>query len=84
MARRDRPDHRCGEAARDQPHERPRLRLRAATDGRGGATSARHSRRAREAHLLRQVHHDRRSQRTVEEQSRNARTGANRLAATSA
>ena len=34
---RDRPDHRRGEAARERPQERPRLRLRAAADGRGGA-----------------------------------------------
>ena len=40
-----------------EPQERPRLRLRAAADGGGGAAPARDSRRAREAHLLRQVHH---------------------------
>ena len=62
---RDRPDHRRGEAARDRPQERTRLRLRAAADGGGGAAPARNSRRAREAHLLRQVHHDRGSRRTV-------------------
>ena len=53
------------EAARDRPQERPRLRLRAAADGRGGAAPARNSRRPREAHLLRQVHHHRGSRRRV-------------------
>ena len=38
---------------------RRRLRLRATADGRGGDGGAQRAGRAREAHLLRQVHHHR-------------------------
>ncbi len=62
LGRRDRPDHRRAPAARDGgPVQGTRLRLRPTADGRGGDSAARPARRAGEAHLLRQVHHDRRS-----------------------
>ena len=56
MGRRDRPDHRCGQAARQRPARGTRLRLRAAAHGGGGAPAARHAGRGGKAHLLRQVH----------------------------
>ena len=56
MGRRDRLDHRRGQAARQRPARGACLRLRAAAHGGGGAPAARHAGRGREAHLLRQVH----------------------------
>ena len=56
MGRRDRPDHRCGQAARQRPARGTCLRLRAAAHGGGGAPAARHAGCGGKAHLLRQVH----------------------------
>ncbi len=59
---RDRPHHRCRQAARHQRGRRgARLRVRTAPDGRGGDPPADLARRGREADLLRQVHDDRRA-----------------------
>ena len=54
----------------DQRGRRARLRLRPAPDGRGGDPAADHARRRRKAHLLRQVHDNRRAH----HDSRDART----------
>ena len=59
LGRRDRPDHRCGQAARQRPARGTRLRVRAAAHGGSGAPAARHAGRGGKAHLLRQVHHHR-------------------------
>jgi propane monooxygenase reductase subunit len=59
MGRRDRPDHRCGQAARQRPARGTCLRVRAAAHGGGGGPAARHAGRGGKAHLLRQVHHHR-------------------------
>ena len=56
LGRRDRPDHGCRQAARQGSGRGPRLRVRAAADGGGRGAAARHARRGRKAHLLRQVH----------------------------
>ncbi len=66
VGRRDRPDHRRGQAACRRPDRSARLRLRAPAHGGGRGAAARGARRGGEAHLLGQVHDDRRTRRVTQ------------------
>jgi len=59
VGRGGRPDHRRGAPPRERFGQRGLLRLRAATDGRGGHGAAQRAGCPRKEHLLRQVHHHR-------------------------
>ncbi len=64
LGRGDRADHRGAASPRTRPGRRRRLRLRTAAHGGGGTRVAAGAGRRRPAHLLRQVHDDRREHMT--------------------